>query len=337
MKKYNVCVVGATGLVGGEMIKTLFKRNFPLNNLKLLATKKSAGIKIETPQGVLTVEEIKDSSFENMEIVLFSGGEIASEEYAPKAAASNCIVIDNSATFRMAKDVPLIVPEVNPDSIFNHKGIIANPNCSTIQMVAALKPIYDNAGIKRIVVSTYQSVSGTGKAAVEELNLQTESISKGQEPLISVYPYQIAFNVIPQIGSFGEDGYSSEEKKMIEETKKIFGDDNIKISATTVRIPVKRGHCEAVNIETTIKISAEQVKNLLKKQNGIKVLDDPANSIYPTPMICEEADYVFVGRIREDTSIETGIDMWIVSDNLLKGAALNAIQIAELLIEKSLI
>ena len=337
MKKYNVCVIGATGLVGSEMVKTLLKRQFPIENLKLFATSKSAGTKVKTPFGVLTVEELKAESFKGMDIALFSGGEIASEEYAHKAVEQGCVVIDNSASFRMDKDVPLVVPEVNPEALSSHKGIIANPNCSTIQMVAALKPIYDAVGINRVIVSTYQSVSGTGKQAIEALDSQIKAVVEGENPTVSVYPYQIAFNIIPQIGSLGENGYYSEELKMIYETKKILTDDSIRVSATTVRVPVKRGHCESVNIETKSKITPQQVRELLAKQKGIKVLDDPQNSIYPTPLECSMSDDVFIGRIREDLSCENAIEMWVVSDNLLKGAALNAVQIAETLIEKGLL
>lgn len=337
MKKYNICVVGATGLVGREMINTLFKRNFPINNLRLLATSKSAGTKIDTPLGTLFVEEVTSESFKDMDIALFSGGEIASEEYAYKAAAHDCVVIDNSAAFRMDKDVPLVVPEVNSDALAFHKKIIANPNCSTIQMVLALKPIYDAVGIKRVIVSTYQSVSGTGKQAVEELDSQIKDIIDGATTSVSVYPYQIAFNIIPQIGSLCDNGYYSEEMKMINETKKILSDDDIKVSATTVRVPVKRGHCESLNIETKNKITAAQVRELMLCQKGIKILDKPEDSIYPTPLECSMSDDVFVGRIREDLSCENSLEMWVVSDNLLKGAALNAVQIAEALIEKDLL
>ncbi len=337
MKKYNICVVGATGLVGGEMLQTLKKRNFPVNKIKALATKKSAGTQIKFGSDIITVEEITPESFNDIDIALFSGGEVASEEYAAVAVEKGCIVIDNSAAFRMDTDVPLVVPEVNPHAVDLHKGIIANPNCSTIQMVVALKPIYDAAGIKRVVVSTYQSVSGTGKAAADELYEQTGAILSEKQFSAAVYPHQIAFNLIPQIGSFGDDGYSSEEKKMILETQKIFADDNIKISPTTVRVPVKRGHCEAVNIETRTKISAKDVKKLLENKPGIIVTDVPSDSVYPMPLTCESRDEVFIGRIREDLSVENGINMWVVSDNLLKGAALNAVQIAELLLERGLV
>ena len=330
MKKYNVCVLGATGLVGGEMLKILVERNFPYDNLTALATSKSAGKIVEVGDLKLTVKDADLETFENMDVALFAGGEIASEEYGKKAVKAGCVVIDNSAFFRMHEDVPLVVPEVNPDDIFKHKGIIANPNCSTIQMVVALKPIYDAVGIKRIVVSTYQSVSGTGKNALTELKNQAKAVLEGKEIEKPVsYPHQIAFNLIPQIGSFGENGYSSEEMKMINETKKIIGDQNIAITATTVRVPTEFGHCESINIETVKPITAEEVKKLMSNAKGVKLVDNLKESLYPMTLSAAHTDFVEVGRIRKDISCENGIEMWISADNIRKGAALNAVQIAE--------
>ncbi len=336
MKKYNVCVVGATGLVGTEMLGSLENRQFPIAKIKALATARSAGSKVTFGGESIIVEEINNKSFEEMDFALFSGGEIASEEFAKIAVGSGCIVIDNSAAFRMDPEVPLIVPEVNPHALKGHSGIIANPNCSTIQMVMAMKPIYDKAGIKRVIVSTFQSVAGTGKAALSELEEQSEAILAGKNYTTTVYPHRIAFNILPQIGSFGKNGYSSEEMKMILETKKIMGDENIKVSATTVRVPVMRGHSESVNIETETKLTAEEARKLLAQFPGIVVIDDPDSSGYPMPYECAGREEVFVGRIREDLSCKNGLEMWVVADNLLKGAATNAVQIAELIIQRNL-
>jgi aspartate-semialdehyde dehydrogenase len=334
MKNINVAVVGATGLVGQEMLKVLEERSFPVGELRAFATSRSAGTFIQWKDRKIQVEDVEYASFYGLDCVLFSGGEIASTIYAPMAVKSGCIAIDNSASFRMDPEVPLVVPEVNPGAAMINKGLLANPNCSTIQMVVALKPIFDAVGIKRIVVTTYQSVSGTGKAAVDELESQMRDLMKGEKPHIEVYPHQIAFNILPHIGDFEEDGYTKEEKKMILETRKIMGDDTLKITATTVRVPVRTGHCEAINIETKKKITAPQVRDLLSKAPGIKIVDDPRNHLYPFPLLCAGSDEVLVGRIREDPSTARGIDLWIAADNLRKGAALNAVQIAELLREK---
>lgn len=337
MKKISVAVVGATGLVGQEMIKVLGQRNFPVETLRAFATSRSAGSKVTFGGKEITVEDIEKASWRGIKLALFSGGEIASNLYAPGAVRAGCIVIDNSATFRMEPDVPLVVPEVNPDAVMKHRGIIANPNCSTIQMVVVLKPLYNAAGIKRVVVSTYQAVSGTGKDAVTELMEQLRRIVENRECEACVYPHQIALNILPHIGSFDPDGYTKEEKKMIFETRKIMEDDSIQVSATTVRVPVLVGHSEAVNIETRKKLSAKKARKILSEAPGIKLMDDPARNIYPLPMLCAGCDEVLVGRIREDPSIKRGLDIWIAADNLRKGAALNAVQIGEILMQKGLI
>ena len=333
MRKYNVAVVGATGAVGEEMRLVLEERKFPVEKLSLFASGRSAGREYEFKGDKVVVQELKDDSFGGIDIALFSAGDEVSAHFAPLAVRQGTIVIDNCKYFRMDPNVPLVVPEVNPDDLKWHKGIIANPNCSTIQMVVALKPIYDEAGIERVVVATYQSVSGTGREAMEELKMQSESIAKGEEFEIKVYPYQIAYNAIPHIGAFEENGYTSEEMKMLNETRKIMGDDKIRVVATTVRVPVYRAHSEVVHIETKKKISVQRAQEILSSFPGIKVIDNPGKLEYPLPLFAEGKDEVFVGRIREDISTENGLVMWIVSDNLRKGAALNAVQIAEQLIK----
>ncbi len=333
MKKYNVAVVGATGAVGEEMRLVLEERKFPVEKLSLFASSRSAGKEYKYKEEKVVVRELKDDSFSGIDIALFSGGDEVSKHFAPLAVQQGTIVIDNGKYFRMDPQVPLVVPEVNPDDLKKHKGLIANPNCSTIQMVVALKPIYDEAGIERVVVATYQSVSGTGKEAIEELKNQAASIAKGKEFKIKAYPYQIAYNVLPHIGSFKENGYTSEEMKMLKETRKILGDDNIRVAATTVRVPVYRAHSEVVHIETKKKISVQRTREILSAFPGIKVIDNPEKLEYPLPLFAEGKDEVFIGRIREDISTENGLVMWVVSDNLRKGAALNAVQIAELLIK----
>lgn len=338
-RKYNVCVLGATGMVGREMIKVLEQRNFPVNRFLPLASERSAGQKVTFQGKEYTVEVAKPESFEGMEIGLFSAGAKVSKVLAPEAVKKGCVVIDNTSHFRMDPDVPLIVPEVNGHRIKDHQGIIANPNCSTAQMVLPLKPIYDAVGIERIVVSTYQSTSGWGKEAVEQLNEQTRAIMEGKEPKVdtSILPKQIAFNVFPQIDQFLENGYTKEEMKMVNETRKILEDQNIAITATCVRVPVMIGHAESVNIKTKKKISAAEVRKLIAAFPTCKVIDDPARGEYPTPIDCAGKDETFVGRIREDISQEKGIEMWIVSDNLRRGAALNAVLIAERLVAEGLI
>lgn len=333
MSSYNVAVVGASGAVGREMVKVLAERDFPVKNLRLLATERSAGTEISFKGEKLVVEVTKPGVFHNIDIALFSAGSGPSREIAPMAVKEGAIVIDNSNAFRMEDNVPLVVPEVNPEDILDHQGIIANPNCSTIQMVVALKPIYDEVGIKRIIVSTYQAVSGTGKKAIDELNKQVEQYLKGEKLEASVYPYQIAFNVLPHIDVFEENGYTLEEMKMVRETRKILHDQKIAVTATAARVPVFYGHSEAVNIETVKKISVDRVKELLTAAEGVKVVDDPENLLYPLALMSEEDDDVLVGRLREDISVEKGISMWIVGNNLRKGAALNAVQIAERLIQ----
>ncbi|MCU0530892.1 MAG: aspartate-semialdehyde dehydrogenase [Syntrophales bacterium] len=332
MRTYRVAVVGATGAVGNEMISILEERNFPVGELRLLASERSIGKELEFKGKAYPVQVLKEDSFEGMEIGLFSAGGSISQKFAPFAAQAGCVVIDNTAAFRYEPDIPLVVPEVNAGKIADYKNrrIIANPNCSTIQMVVALKPIHDAARIKRIVVSTYQSVSGTGKKAMDELIDQTRALLSFKEPVAKVYPYQIAFNCLPQIDIFLENGYTKEEMKMVWETKKIFGDESIAVTATTVRVPVLRAHSESVNIETEKKISAAQVKELLSKAPGVVVVDDPAKREYPLAINAAGKDATYVGRIREDESIANGINLWVVSDNLRKGAALNAIQIAEI-------
>lgn len=331
-EKYNVAVVGATGVVGSTMVKILEERNFPLANLTLLASEKSEGKRLEFNKKQVVVKKLQHNSFKGIDIALFSAGATRSKEFAMSAVNAGAVVVDNSSAFRMNSDVPLVVPEVNCEKIKGAHGIIANPNCSTIQMVVALKPIYDRVGIKRIVVSTYQAVSGSGKKAIEELSGQIRDIAISRSANCSVYPHQIAFNCLPHIDVFLDNGYTKEEEKMVNETKKIMGDPDIAVTATTVRVPVYFGHSESVNIETREKISAEEVKNLLSIAPGLKVLDDPKKFDYPMAINAAGKDEVFVGRIREDNSIEKGLNLWIVSDNIRKGAALNAVQIAEQLI-----
>jgi aspartate-semialdehyde dehydrogenase len=338
MKKYNVAVVGATGAVGNEMIKILEERNFPVNKLKLLASQRSFGKKLEFKGKQLPVEVLDENSFKGIKIGLFSAGGSISERFAPIAAEAGCVVIDNTSAFRMVPEIPLVVPEVNPEAMkfYKNRGIIANPNCSTIQMVVALKPIHDIAKIKRVVVTTFQAVSGTGKKAVDELSQQIRELMNCQKPTLKVYPHQIAFNCIPQIDIFLDNDYTKEEMKMVNETKKLLNDSSIAVTATTVRVPVFYSHSESVNIETEKKITAEKVKRILSKAPGIKIIDNPKESKYPLAVHAAGKDETFVGRIREDESIPNGINMWVVSDNLRKGAALNAVQIAEILIREYL-
>ncbi len=336
MDKYNIAIVGATGAVGREMIKTVVQRKFPYKSIRLFASSRSKGLKINVAGKDIEVEELTEHSFDNkdIDIALFSAGASTSKKFAPFAAKNGTVVVDNSSAFRMDDDIPLVVPEVNPEALKNHKNIIANPNCSTIQMVVALKPIYDFAKIKRVVVTTFQAVSGAGLKAMAELRSQVESYLKNELLTIEKFPYQIAFNVIPQIGDFLEDGYTKEEEKMVNETKKIMEDYSIEVSATTVRVPVFIGHSESVNIETEKKVTRKEAINLLKKFKGIKVIDDIKKGKYPLPIDSEGTDEVFVGRIREDNSVKYGLNMWVVADNLRKGAALNAVQIAEVLVKE---
>lgn len=330
---YVVAVVGATGAVGEEMVLILEQRDFPVKELKVFASERSIGKKIEFRNTEIPVETLNEDSFKGVDIALFSAGAERSKIWAPVAVRSGCVVIDNSSQWRMEPDVPLVVPEVNPQDLKWHKGIIANPNCSTIQMVVALKPIHDVAKIKRIVVTTFQSVSGTGKKAMDELLQQTTDLLNFRDIKCNVYPHQIAFNVLPHIDKFLENGYTKEEMKMVNETKKIMGDPSIRVTATTVRVPVFRCHSESVNIETEKKLSANEVRAILAGAPGVIVFDAPEKNVYPLPVYVAGKDEVYVGRIREDESIPSGINMWIVADNLRKGAALNAVQIAEKLVE----
>jgi aspartate-semialdehyde dehydrogenase len=332
---YDIAVVGATGAVGETMISILEERDFPVGNLYPLASSRSAGKTIMFNGNTVKVTDLAEFDFSQAQIGLFSAGGSISEKYAPIAAEAGCVVVDNTSHFRRDEDIPLIVPEVNIEALAGYmtRGIIANPNCSTIQMLVALKPIYDAVGIERINVCTYQAVSGTGKEAIEELAGQTARLLNGQEAQCEVYPKQIAFNVLPHIDSFQENGYTREEMKMVWETQKIFGDHSIQVNPTCVRVPVFFGHSEALHIETVDKISAEQVRELLQNAPGVQVMDEQADGGYPTAVgDSAGSDPVFVGRIREDISHPRGLDMWVVSDNVRKGAALNSVQIAESLI-----
>ena len=339
MKKYNVAILGATGAVGQEFLNLIEERNFPFAELKLLASKRSAGKKIQFMGKEYTVEEATDASFEGVDIALFAGG-AASKTFAPAAVKAGAVVIDNSSAFRMDPEVPLVVPEVNPEAIASHKGIIANPNCSTIIMVMALKPLYDVSKIKRIVVSTYQAVSGGGKEAMAELEEQVKAINEGREVVANILPgaslakhYQIAFNLIPQIDVFKENLYTKEEMKMIYETKKIMSDDSLRITATTVRVPVYRSHAESVNVEFEDEVSVEKAREVLADFPGVTLTDNPDEQVYPMPLETSGKDDVEVGRIRKDYSIDNGLNFWVCGDQIRKGAALNALQIAEYMIE----
>ena len=342
MKKYNVAILGATGAVGQEFLRLIEERNFPFAELKLLASKRSAGKQIDFMGKTYTVEEATPESFEGVQIALFAGGSI-SKTLAPEAVKRGAVVIDNSSAFRMDPEVPLVVPEVNPQAISAHKGIIANPNCSTIIMVMALKPIYDLAKIKRIVVSTYQAVSGAGKEAIDELNDQVKASLEGREMVANILPsasldkhYPIAFNLIPHIDVFVEDDYTKEEMKMVHETHKILGDYTIGISPTTVRVPVYRSHSESINLEFEGPVSVEEVRQALSAFPGVIVQDDPANMEYPMPLYTSNENDVRVGRIRPDRSVEHGLNLWVVGDQIRKGAALNALQIAEYMVAKDM-
>ncbi len=335
-ERFDVAVVGATGAVGETMLSILAERNFPLGEIYAVASSRSAGKKVLFGNRQLTVEDLSTFDFNRARIGLFSPGASISREYAPKAAEAGCVVIDNTSQFRYDADIPLVVPEVNPEAIadYTNRGIIANPNCSTIQMVVALKPIYDAVGIARINVCTYQAVSGTGKEAIEELATQTAHLLNGKPITVEVYPKQIAFNALPHIDTFQDNGYTKEEMKMVWETRKILGDESILVNPTAVRVPVFYGHSEAVHIETRDKITADQARGLLRRAPGIQVLDEHKDGGYPTA-VTESAgtDATFVGRIREDISHSHGLDMWVVSDNVRKGAALNSVQIAEFLVK----
>ncbi len=334
MTPKSVAVAGATGLVGSRMLQVLEEREFPIKSIKLLASERSRGRTLTFRGETLPVEVLDENSFKGVEIALFSAGGSTSKKFAPCAAADGCVVVDNSSAWRMDPEVPLVVPEVNPGDVSWHKGIIANPNCSTIQMVVVLKPLHDAATIRRVVVSTYQAVSGAGIKALDELMAQTRAVLANEAPKSVIFPHQIAFNCIPQIpqsGAFGDNGYTSEEMKMVNETKKIMGDDSIAVTATTVRVPVHTGHSECVNIETERKLTAQEARDILRNAPGITVEDDPDAQVYPLASNAAGKYDTFVGRIREDISHASALDMWVVSDNLLKGAALNAVQVAEIL------
>ena len=343
MKKYNVAILGATGAVGQEFLNLIEERNFPFAELKMLASKRSAGKKIQFMGKEYTVEEATEESFKGVDIALFAGG-AASKTFAPAAVKAGAVVIDNSSAFRMDPEVPLVVPEVNPEAIANHKGIIANPNCSTIIMVMALKPLYNVSKIKRVVVSTYQAVSGGGKEAMAELEEQVKAINEGRPVVANILPgaslakhYQIAFNLIPQIDVFKENLYTKEEMKMIDETKKIMNDDSMRITATTVRVPVYRSHAESVNVEFEDEISVEKAREVLAAFPGVTLTDNPDEQIYPMPLETSGKNDVEVGRIRKDYSIDNALNFWVCGDQIRKGAALNTLQIAEYMVENDMI
>jgi aspartate-semialdehyde dehydrogenase len=327
-EKYNIAIVGATGAVGEQLREVLEDRDFPVGELRLLASERSAGQYLPFQSRQIRVGILKEDSFEDIDIALFSAGGTVSAKFVPAAVTAGAVVVDNTAFFRMEPNIPLVVPEVNAKEIANYKnrGIVANPNCSTIQMVVALKPI------KRVVVSTYQSVSGAGRMAMEELSQQVAALFNGRELKKEKFPHQIAFNCIPHIDVFMEDGYTKEEWKMVQETRKILGEPNLPVTATTVRVPVFLSHSESVNVETRVKLSAAETKRILREAPGVIVVDEPANNVYPTPIDASGKDATYVGRIREDESVANGLNLWIVSDNLRKGAALNAVQIGEILV-----
>ncbi len=334
IRKYHTAIVGATGLVGQEFIKILQERDFPMASVHLFASDRSVGKKMYLNHREIEVRELTPTAFDPVDVALFSAGTDISKQFAPIAARRGAVVVDNSAAFRMNAKVPLVVPEVNPEDMENHRGIIANPNCSTIQMVVALHPLHKVNPIKRIIVDTYQAVSGTGSAAVDELKNQTKQVLENKSTVPHVYPHQIAFNLLPEIDVFLDDGYTKEEWKMVNETRKILHDNSIAISATCVRVPVFAGHSESVHVEFTNPMSPEEARGILANAPGVKVLDDPSVSLYPQPWMAAGTDETYVGRIRRDASHPNGIAMWIVSDNLRKGAALNAVQIAEYLIAR---
>ena len=336
-RSYTVAIAGATGVVGGTVRRILEERSFPVGELRLLASARSAGRRLPFNGAELEVKELGLSSFDGVDLVFFAAGGAVSKEYVPQAVAAGATAIDKSSVFRMDPGVPLVVPEVNADRLATHTGIIATPNCSTIQMVVALKPIYDEVGIKRVVVSTYQAVSGSGQGGIAALEAQTRQWAAGEPVEPQFYPHQIAFNALPHIDSFLPSGATKEEQKMVDETTKIFADPDLKVTATCVRVPVFGAHSEALNVETWKKLTAGEARELLAGSPGIVVVDDPAELQYPLPLDAEGKDPVFVGRIREDVTVKHGLDLWVVSDNLRKGAALNAVQIAEELVRRGLL
>jgi len=337
VKSYTVTIAGATGVVGGTVRRVLEERGFPVGELRLLASARSAGRRLPFKGAELEVQELGVRSFAGADLVFFAAGGAVSKEYVPQAVAAGAIAIDKSSVFRMDPGVPLVVPEVNADHLASHTGIIATPNCSTIQMVVALKPIYDEVGIKRVVVSTYQAVSGSGQGGIAALDAQTRQWAAGEPVRPQFYPHQIAFNALPHIDGFLPSGATKEEQKMVDETTKIFADPDLKVTATCVRVPVFGAHSEALNVETWKKLTAGEARELLAGSPGIVVVDDPAELRYPLPLDAEGKDPVFVGRIREDVTVKNGLDLWVVSDNLRKGAALNAVQIAEELVRRGLL
>lgn len=330
----RVAVLGATGLVGREMLKTLEQRKFPLDDIRPLASEKSAGSKVEFMGSSHTVEAVGEDSFKGVDIAIFSAGGSASKKWAPIAAKSGAVVVDNSSAWRMDPQVPLVVPEVNPEDIASHKGIIANPNCSTIQAVAALFPLHKKAGLTYVSYATYQSVSGTGKAALDALANGARAILDGKEPETVVYPHPIAFNMLPHIGAFDDEGISEEEWKMVNESRKIMHIPDLRVSCTTVRVPVFRGHGEVITAQFERELSPADAKAILREAPGVELVDDPKNDVYPLVRDCAGKDPVYVGRVRRDTGLDRALSMWVVADNLRKGAALNAVQIAEILAKK---
>jgi aspartate-semialdehyde dehydrogenase len=335
---YRVGVLGATGLVGTTILELLAQREFPATEVVPFASERSVGKSLEWNGSALSCQALNEDSIQGLDLVLSSAGGSVSAEWTPRLVEAGATVVDNTSYWRMHDEVPLVVAEVNPDAATEHRGIIANPNCSTMQMVVALKPLYDAAGIERLVISTYQAVSGTGKAAIDELLGQSRAVLDGEDPAADVYPHEIAFNALPQAGSFADgDDHTDEERKLISETRKILGDPGIRVSATCVRVPVVTGHSEAVNVETREPLEPERARELLAAAPGVTVLDDPAAARYPMAIEAAGRDEVFVGRIRRDPGNERALDMWIVSDNLRKGAATNAVQVAELLVERELL
>jgi aspartate-semialdehyde dehydrogenase len=335
---YKVGVLGATGLVGSTILELLAERDFPVSEVVPFASERSAGKELEWNGSTLVCRALSEGSIQGLDLVLSSAGGSVSAEWTPKLVAAGATVVDNTSYWRMHDDVPLVVSEVNPEALEGHSGIIANPNCSTMQMVVALKPLYDEAGIERLVISTYQAVSGTGKAAIDELHAQSQAVLDGEEPVASIYPHPIAFNVLAQAGSFpAGDDHTDEERKLINETRKILGDEAIRISATCARVPVVSGHSEAVNVETKRALSPERARELLAAAPGVTVVDNPAAGRYPMAIEAAGRDDVFVGRIRRDPGNESALDMWVVADNLRKGAATNAVQLAELLVQRDLL
>ena len=336
MKNYNVAIVGATGAVGQELMKILAERSFPVKNLLLLASARSEGKKMTWQGREYTVHEAKPEAFDGVDLVLFAGGSI-SKTLAPEAVKRGAVCIDNSSTFRYDPDVPLVVPEVNPEDVRWHKGIIANPNCSTIQMVVALKPLYDAFGIKRVIVATYQAVSGAGKEGLDELAGQIKAYAEGKELTVEAFQHQILLNVIPHIDVFQDNDYTKEEMKMTWETRKMLHNDGIALSATAVRVPVFRSHAEAIHIETEKPVTAEQARRVLANAPGVVIQDDPAQNLYPMPLKTSDTDEVYVGRIRKDIAVENGLSLFVVADQIRKGAATNTVQIAEVLLAEGLL